>query len=58
MKKEINQNQHSLSNNKVSKIEKSFRHEITKATGDYLSEELEKYRHLTIIVEENKDNKE
>lgn len=39
-----------LSNSKVGKIEKAFRQEFVKSTGDYLSVELEKYKHLTIIT--------
>lgn len=40
-----------LSNKKTITIEKSFRQQIVKATDTYLKVELEKYRHLTIIVE-------
>jgi CTP-dependent riboflavin kinase len=46
---------HKLSNKKAITIEKSFRQEILKATDAYLKVELEKYRHLTIIVERQKE---
>ncbi len=60
MKKDLKEpsthKQASLSNAKLSKIERSFQIEFSKATDDYLSTELEKYRKLTIIIEQKQSD--
>lgn len=54
----FNQSQNKgLSNRKTEKIEKSFRNEVIKGSDHYLKVELEKYRNLSIKVENNTPKK-
>ncbi|HRH04158.1 MAG TPA: hypothetical protein PK809_14910 [Bacteroidia bacterium] len=51
------QGEQNLSNKKIVQIERNYRQEFSKLSEGYLSAQLEKYKNLIIIKEEN-DKKE